>query len=441
MNNLRKDFCMRLLFLTPLLITITVYSADTSESLLVRFQVARDSVVNQQGFAPGDLEVIKSLRNDLSTWNNSNNDANTLAAELQLTLWLNDNERADELFRLLIATQPENPAIGLAWSRFAMNLPNADSEVIFTELLRLYPTSSEVVLDWATQLDKQNRFSEALGVLSGLDSDELTTPETAGLLSDLLFAENRFEEALAALERVDKKTLADNPAQKASIDSRITRYNEILTKWEHELAIRETEATIDDLPRVQLITSKGPILLELFEDHAPNTVANFISLAQSGYYDGTRFHRVLPKFMAQGGDPNSRTDASGQAGGGGPGYNIKDEHTLDDIRHHFAGSLSMAKTAAENSGGSQFFLTHLPTSHLDGRHTVFGRIVDGLNIARSIEKDDDIMTMTIIRKRDHEYTPEKLGPDGKPLVVDSFEDTIKSNETTPVTTRKPTLNP
>ncbi|MBC8202366.1 MAG: peptidylprolyl isomerase [Planctomycetes bacterium] len=191
---------------------------------------------------------------------------------------------------------------------------------------------------------------------------------------------------------------------------------------------------MDDLPRVQMITSKGPILLELYEDHAPNTVANFISLAETGYYDGTRFHRVLPKFMAQGGDPNSREGASGQAGSGGPGYTIKDEHTGEDIRHHFAGSLSMAKTSAPNSGGSQFFLTHLPTSHLDGRHTVFGRIVDGLEIARSIEKDDDIITVTVIRKRDHEYLPEKLGPNGQPLVEDTVEETAK-----PVL-KKPTLN-
>lgn len=434
---------MQLLLLTPLILTISVFSADTKESLLERYQVARDSVINQRGFAPGDVEVIKSLCNELHASNasNSNNDLNTLAAELQLTIWLDEEGRADELFRLIIALQPDDPTIGLAWSRFAMKRPDADSEVIFGALLEMYPTSPEVVLDWAAQLDRQNRFTEALRAMEGLGSDELSKPAAALLVADLLYADNRFDDAMAALDRVDTESLENNPARTASIDSRRTRYEEVAVKWETELAIRETEATLDDLPRVQLITSRGPILLELFEDHAPNTVANFMSLAESGYYDGTRFHRVLPKFMAQGGDPNSRDGASGQAGSGGPGYNIKDEHTLDDIRFHFAGSLSMAKTAAANTGGSQFFLTHLPTSHLDGRHTVFGRIVDGLDIARAIEKDDDIVTVVVIRKRDHEYLPDKLGPDGSSLVESTIEDTIETTKEVPVKTRKPTLTP
>jgi len=434
---------MQLLFLTPLILTITVFSADTKESLLERYQVARDSVINQRGFATGDLEVINSLCNELRASNasNSNNDANTLAAELQLTLWLDEDDRADELFRLIIALQPDDPTIGLTWSKFALQRPDADSEAIFGALLEMYPTSPEVVLDRAAQLDLQNRFPEALRVLKGLGSEELSKPDAAVLVADLLYADNRFDDAIAVLDGVDNTSLENNPAQKVSIDSRRTRFEEIAAKWETELAIRETEATIDDLPRVQLITSKGPILLELFEDHAPNTVANFISLAESGYYDGTRFHRIRPKFMAQGGDPNSREGASGQAGSGGPGYNIKDEHKLDDIRYHFAGSLSMANTGAPNSGGSQFFLTHLPTAHLNGRHTVFGRIVNGLNIARAIEKDDDIVTMVVIRKRDHEYLPDKLGPDGNPLVESTIEDTIETSNEPPAKTRKPTLTP
>ena len=434
---------MRLIFLTPLLITIAAFSADTDNSLLQRYQIACDSVINQRGFAPGDLEVISALCTDLGEWNKSNSAADTLAAELQLTIWLEDDEHAEELFHLLIATQPDNPSIGLAWSRFAMQQPDADGEAIFSKLIGLYPTSPEIVIDWASQLDRQNRFSEALRAIEGLDSDELATPTAAGVYADLLFANNRFVDALTALDQVDTVSLESDPVQKASIENRKSRFTEISTKWEDELAIRETEAAMDDLPRALVITSKGPILLELFEDHAPNTVANFIFLAESGYYDGTRFHRVLPKFMAQGGDPNSREGASGQAGSGGPGYTIKDEHTGEDIRNHFAGSLSMAKTSAANTGGSQFFLTHLPTSHLDGRHTVFGRIVDGLDIARSIEKDDDIMTVTVLRKRDHDYMPEKLGPDGLALTEEKLEELAEKSaeETTKkTTTTKPTLN-
>ena len=135
--------------------------------------------------------------------------------------------------------------------------------------------------------------------------------------------------------------------------------------------------------------------------------------------------------MAQGGDPNSREGASGQPGSGGPGYTIKDEHTGEDIRKHFAGSLSMAKTAAPDTGGSQFFLTHLPTPHLDGRHTVFGRITDGLDIARLIEQNDEIVTIIITNKRDHDYTPETIGGPEKPVASKKEK---KSEQ------RKPTLN-
>ncbi|MDP7008815.1 MAG: peptidylprolyl isomerase [Phycisphaerales bacterium] len=433
---------MHLVFLTPLLLTINSFSFDLSDTLLDQYHVVCESVVNQRGFAEGDSEAITNLRNAFHDLNAENSGPETLAAELQLTLWIGDHEQADLLFRQLMAALPENPSIGLAWSRFALALPDANSEAIFNELRSLYPTSPEIVLNWARELDGKNRFNEALAAMDGLDPQALTQLDAAGLYADLLFANNRFDEALAAMDAVDTRTFAGDAAKQNALDSRKTRISETATKWQDELAIREIEAEMDDLPRVQLITSKGPILLELFEDHAPNTVANFVSLADSGYYDGTRFHRVLAKFMAQGGDPNSREGATGQAGSGGPGYKIKDEHTGEDIRHHFAGTLSMAKTSAPNSAGSQFFLTHMPTPHLDGRHTVFGRIVEGLEIARLLEKNDDILTATVLRKRDHEYIPEKLGSDGKPLTdkTPKEEVTEKTPKPTLNSTNTPTLN-
>jgi cyclophilin family peptidyl-prolyl cis-trans isomerase len=138
--------------------------------------------------------------------------------------------------------------------------------------------------------------------------------------------------------------------------------------WEKEQAIRAAEAKADDLPRVKLSTTKGDIVIELFENEAPQSVANFLSLVKKGFYDGVTFHRVIPGFMAQGGDPEG-------TGAGGPGYTIRDEHRQPNYRHHFRGTLSMAKTQAPNSGGSQFFLTFVPTTHLDGAHTAFGRVI------------------------------------------------------------------
>ena len=139
-----------------------------------------------------------------------------------------------------------------------------------------------------------------------------------------------------------------------------------------EMASRKADAEADDRPRVTITTSKGDIVVELFEDAAPNTVANFISLVEKGFYDGTPFHRVIGGFMAQGGDPTG-------TGSGGPGHVIDCECELPGARKHFLGSLSMAH-AGKNTGGSQFFLTFRPTEHLDGKHTVFGRVIQGFDV-------------------------------------------------------------
>ncbi|MBI3469381.1 MAG: peptidylprolyl isomerase [Planctomycetes bacterium] len=179
-------------------------------------------------------------------------------------------------------------------------------------------------------------------------------------------------------------------------------------KVKDELPIRKQEAQADDLPRVLLKTSKGDITIELFENEAPNTVANFISLVEKGFYNGLTFHRVLENFMAQGGDPKGD-------GSGGPGYTIPDEHTLPNHRKHFAGSLSMAKTGAPNSGGSQFFLCFTNTDHLDGMHTVFGRVIQGMDVLPKLQRidpeaepkptPDKILEAKVLRKREHEYQP------------------------------------
>lgn len=119
-------------------------------------------------------------------------------------------------------------------------------------------------------------------------------------------------------------------------------------------------------------TAKGTFVAELYPAEAPNTVANFEKLANSGFYDGTRFHRVIANFVAQGGDPLSKDPANPRVGTGGPGWTIKCE-TKGNPHKHEAGSLSMAH-AGKDTGGSQFFVCHGTLKHLDGVHTVFGRV-------------------------------------------------------------------
>lgn len=131
--------------------------------------------------------------------------------------------------------------------------------------------------------------------------------------------------------------------------------------------------------RAHMETDKGTMVIELFADKAPKTVNNFVFLAREGFYEGVMFHRVISNFMAQGGDPTGR-------GSGGPGYKFEDEFH-PGLRHDKQGILSMAN-AGPNTNGSQFFITHGPTPHLNDRHSIFGQVVEGLDVLMSIPPRD-----------------------------------------------------
>jgi len=133
-------------------------------------------------------------------------------------------------------------------------------------------------------------------------------------------------------------------------------------------------------------TSKGNIVCDLFAKDAPKTVNNFVFLAREGFYNGTVFHRVIADFMVQGGDPTA-------TGTGGPGYKFEDE-TKNNPNKHKAGSLSMAN-AGPNTNGSQFFITHVVTNWLDGKHTVFGQVTSGQDVVNKIQQRDQLKSVTI----------------------------------------------
>ena len=143
-------------------------------------------------------------------------------------------------------------------------------------------------------------------------------------------------------------------------------------------------------------TPKGSMTAELYEKEVPNTVANFVKLAQSGFYDGLRFHRVIPDFVIQGGCPYSRNIRDPRVGTGGPGWHIKCE-TQAEKQYHDRGVLSMAH-AGKDTGGSQFFICHNRenTQHLDGVHTCFGRVVEGLEVIDEIRAGDLIESIVIV---------------------------------------------
>ena len=133
-------------------------------------------------------------------------------------------------------------------------------------------------------------------------------------------------------------------------------------------------------------SDQGEIVVELYPEHAPLTVNNFVFLAREGFYDGVTFHRVIKNFMIQGGDPTG-------TGRGGPGYRFQDE-TRDNPLRHEKGVVSMAN-AGPNTNGSQFFITHAPQPHLDGRHTVFGRVTSGSEVVDAVEQGDRMIRVMI----------------------------------------------
>ncbi len=137
---------------------------------------------------------------------------------------------------------------------------------------------------------------------------------------------------------------------------------------------------------VTMETTKGPIEIELYPQYAPVTVNNFVFLIKEGFYDGVVFHRVIPNFVIQGGDPTG-------TGRGGPGYDFEDEVRNNPLKHE-TGVLSMAN-AGPNTNGSQFFITHSPQPHLNGKHTVFGKVVSGMDVVNSIKQGDKMIRVTI----------------------------------------------
>lgn len=142
----------------------------------------------------------------------------------------------------------------------------------------------------------------------------------------------------------------------------------------------------DTTYRATMQTSRGDLVLELYPEHAPKTVNNFVFLAREGFYDGVTFHRVVPNFVIQGGDPTG-------TGRGGPGYRFEDEVAGNPLRHE-PKVISMAN-AGPDTNGSQFFITHTATPHLDGKHTVFGKVVEGRDVVDEIQQGDTMEKVTV----------------------------------------------
>jgi len=174
-------------------------------------------------------------------------------------------------------------------------------------------------------------------------------------------------------------------------------------RWAAELEQRAADAKRGDLPRVELETSRGKIVLELFEDQAPNTVANFIELVEQGFYTNLPWHRVQPLRLAVTGRPKEPGKDPV-----GPGYAIEGEARVAGARRHFRGSVGCLIRGPQRRGGSQFYVLLRPDTDLDGQCTVFGRIVTGLEVVAQLKQDDLLKSALVTRKRKHPYKSKKV---------------------------------
>jgi len=226
-------------------------------------------------------------------------------------------------------------------------------------------------------------------------------------------------------------------------DAMLTDAVELEAHWKIEQKLRDAERKADDLPRVRLViehrrfaredgkvteriesTGTEEVILELFEDHAPATVANFLTLVSQEFYDGTKFFLADPRKLVAGGCPLTKNADPADDGSGGPGYSIPDEFGSPKARRHFRGALSMINSGQPNSAGSRFLITLVPEPRMDGRFTVFGRVLEGQEAVERITQGrthpdvgpfgrvipgDVIVRAEIVRKRPHEYRVIKAG--------------------------------
>ncbi len=260
---------------------------------------------------------------------------------------------------------------------------------------------------------EEDRFEGMVPVGQALVETGYSNPDILRFLAMAAFSTNEYEVAKPLLQQ-----LVDSGEVSAELGVLIDNYEVVKEAWDKELQQRAADAAGEPLPRVLIKTTKGNIEIELFEDQAPETVANFIYLVEQGFYDNLTFHRVIEHFMAQTGCPQGD-------GRGDPGYFILNEADKPNARNFFRGTLGMALAEQRNTAGSQFFITFLPTLQLNGSFTAFGRVIAGFDVLSNINRinpeadenkqkaappvmPDEIVTLEILFKRDHDYKPNKI---------------------------------
>ena len=374
---------------------------------------AEGETVDLQGLSPGKL-----FRTMLERIRQNDSDINRLYSTLPLGFPERQKMFMDQIDALTVQTAQLKLALPKAAIEAFKADPGKDpaaTQFVFQTLNEMIePTLADSVFDPAGAL-------EIVDTLMDAGADQNVVVLSKGFRAS--FALDDFDRAALMLDRISDANPEGDLSQIQGV------VDDMKEKWQRELMIRRLEKNNDSLPQIKFETTAGDFMVELYEDHAPNTVANFISLVKKKFYNDLVFHYVKPGEYIHTGSPNGD-------GTGGPGYAIASEFDREQVRHFFSGTLGMANTGPETEG-SQFVITHQADPELNGQFTAFGRVIDGFDVIRSakqISPQDPpptegvatkepirIIKAEVVRKRDHEYEPERITKAGINDILGSGE--------------------
>jgi len=282
---------------------------------------------------------------------------------------------------------------------------------IGNDLLARHPDHTGIAVGTARGYRTGNRFADARLLLDNLPENSLTDPGDVYLWSDTYYADHHFDRAWELLSSIDMEALAE--AQRPGLHRRLKFMLPLRQKaaevWPAEQQKRHNDAVRGDNPMAILRIGGREVIIELFEDDAPNTVANFIAAADLQLYDGWAAGQVHTGFRTILGDRHEED--------GLPGWTIAEEHELPTARPIVSGSLVAYKTSRPLSTDTTFFIMHFPGPHLNGMRTCFGRVVSGLDVIREMNEGDIIDSIEVLRRRDHDYDPVVYDDDQREMML------------------------
>jgi peptidyl-prolyl cis-trans isomerase B (cyclophilin B) len=319
----------------------------------------------------------------------------------------------NRLFSLLAATEPDrltqrfasflSPDVSIEQTRRELDMlaraapPYA--AIFGQQLHAAFPGDVEITVAAARGLRNSNRYAAARVLMESVPESSFTDPTQLYLWSDVHYADHEFDRALAIINSIDMDAVAE--AKLIGLHRRLRFLKPVrqqaVDAWPGELEARARDALRDDNPLAMIRIGGREVLIELFEDDSPNTVANFIAAADLGLYDGYPAGQVHTGFRTIMGN---RHDDDGA-----PSWTIPDEHETTESRPIVSGTLVSYRTSRHKSGTSEFFILHFPAPHLNGLRTTFGRVLTGLDVIREMQEGDVIDSVEVIRRRPHQYNP------------------------------------